>query len=118
MSSSPSMSFVVAKRGGMPARWAWSMMRWTTAWMQRWTGLSSEQKSQTLGNSFRAAVSMARSRNSAMPSPLTALMGTTGMPSASLSFWTSMVPPLARTSSIMFSASTMGTRSSRSWSVR
>ena len=45
-------------------------------------------------------------------------MGTTGMPRSSDSFCTSMVPPLARTSSIMFNASTIGTRSSSSCSVR
>ena len=38
---------------------------------------------------------------------LAAEMGTTGMPSVSSSWFTMMVPPLARTSSIMFSASTM-----------
>ena len=41
-----------------------------------------------------------------------------GMPSAWLIFCTSMAPPLACTSSIMFSASTIGTRSSSSCSVR
>ena len=64
------------------------------------------------------AVSTARSISSDTPSPLAAVMGTTGMPRSSDSFCTSTVPPLARTSSIMFSASTMGTRSVSSCSVR
>ena len=53
-----------------------------------------------------------------MPSFLAAEMGTTGMPSAFSSSFTRMVPPLARTSSIMFSASTMGICNSINCMVR
>ena len=86
--------------------------------MQRWTGELSAQKSVTLGRAFFRAVAMAWATSSDTPSPLEAVMGTTGIPRAVLSLCTSTVPPLAYTSSIMFSASTMGTFSSRSWSVR
>ena len=80
---------------------------------------SSSQKSVTFGSTLPRDVAMrpdapARKR----PRPSAAAIGTTGMPSDSLIFRTSMEPPLARTSSIMFSASTIGTRSSRSCSVR
>ena len=53
-----------------------------------------------------------------MPSFFAAEIGTTGTPSSSSSALTMMVPPLARTSSIMFSASTNGMFSSISCIVR
>ena len=53
-----------------------------------------------------------------MPWPFTALMGTTGIPRRASSSLTSTDPPFAATSSIMFSASIMGTSSSRSCMVR
>ena len=53
-----------------------------------------------------------------MPSFFEAEIGTTGMPSACSSAFTLIVPPFWRTSSIMFSASTMGMFSSISWQVR
>ena len=53
-----------------------------------------------------------------MPSFLDAEMGTTGMPSSFSISFTSMVPPLPSTSSIMLSASTMGIPSSMSCIVR
>ena len=53
-----------------------------------------------------------------MPSFFAAEMGTTGTPSWLSSRLTSMVPPLAVTSSIMLSAMTMGRSSSMSCKVR
>lgn len=47
-----------------------------------------------------------------MPSPLAAEIGMTGMPSSCDSFLTWIVLPLARTSSIMFSARIIGMFSS------
>ena len=115
---SPSISFEAQNLGGMPARFAWSMMRWTTACIHLCTAESSEQKSVTTGFVLFRAVSTALSIRSEIPSPFAALTGITGMPSASLIIFTSIVPPLALTSSIMFKASTIGTRSSRSCKVR
>ena len=111
-------SFVAQNRAGMPSRSAWSSIKWTTAWMARCTGEPASQKSVTLGRVLARATSCARSMSSATPSFFTALMGTTGMPRAALSFSTSTVPPLARSSSIMLRARTVGTCSSRSWRVR
>lgn len=118
MPLSPSISFVAQNRAGMPSRSAWSSIKWTTAWMARCTGEPASQKSVTLGRVLARATSCARSMSSATPSFFTALMGTTGMPRAALSFSTSTVPPLARSSSIMLRARTVGTCSSRSWRVR
>ena len=112
------MSFAAQKRAGMWSRSAWSAMRWTTAWRQRCTGESAPQKSVTWGSVPARTVCTAWSMSSLTPSSLAAEMGTTGMPRALLIFRTSMEPPLALTSSIMFRARTMGVRSSRSCNVR
>lgn len=61
---------------------------------------------------------MAWSISSLMPSFFTAEMGTTGMPRACSSSLTRTVPPLARTSSIMFRARTMGMPNSMSCMVK
>ena len=118
ISSPPSMSFVAQKRHGRSRREEWSSIRCTIAWMQRWTGEPSEQKSQTFGRVLLFATCRAWSTSSDTPSPFAALIGTTGIPSASLIFLTSIVPPFERTSSIILSASTIGTRSSSSCRVR
>ena len=64
-----------------------------------------------------AARTAASSRVSS-PSPSAALTGTTGMPSACASPAVSTAPPPVRSASITFSASTTGTPSSSSCSVR
>ena len=61
---------------------------------------------------------MAWSTSSATPSFFAAEMGTTGTPSMASMRLTSMDPPLPRSSSIMFRATTMGTSISRSCMVR
>ena len=117
MSPSSSMSLAAAKRTGSPAASAWSSIWWTTAWMQRCTG-PGEQKSYTAGRVLLRAVATAMRTSSSTPWFFTAEMGITGMPRAADMALTSMVPPPAVTSSIMFRASTMGMRISSSWSVR
>ena len=117
MSSSPSMSLAAANRTGMPDFSAWSSIWWTTAWMHRWTG-PGEQKSYTVGSVLLRAVWTAIFTSSSTPWFFTAEMGTTGMPRAWDMALTLMVPPPLDTSSIMFSASTMGMRISISCSVR
>ena len=116
MGASPSTSLVAANRTGTPARWAWSSMRWQMAWMHRCT--APEQKSSRWGFSRFSATCMACSMSSSMPSFLAAEMGMTGMPRACSRWFTCTVLPLARISSIMFSASTMGMPSSMSCKVR
>ena len=121
-SPSPSTSFVAAKRTGMFARAAWSSTRWQIPWMQRcsapWSGPSAAQKSRRPGCSRKRATVSACSTSSPMPSFFAALIGTTGMPRSPSSLFTSTVPPLDVSSSIMFRASTIGRSSSMSWSVR
>ena len=64
------------------------------------------------------AARTAVSSNVSSPSPSAALTGTTGMPSVCASPAVSTAPPPARSASITFSASTTGTPSSSSCSVR
>ena len=111
-----STTFVAAKRGLTPICWAWSSIRCVMAWMHRCT--APEQKSTRLGTRRSCTARSAVRTSSSMPSFFAALMGTTGMPSSSLSARTFTEPPLVRTSSIMFSASTIGSPSSISCSVR
>ena len=112
MGLSPSTNFVAAKRMGTPAASAWSSTMCASEWMQRCT--APEQKSCRLGSIFSCAARSACSISSSMPSFFAAEMGTTGTPSSSSSLFTSTVLPLARISSIMFSAMTMGRFSSMS----
>ena len=76
------------------------------------------QKSIFLGRVWLFATRSKRSTNSLTPSFLLAEMGTTGMPSASSRHFISMLPPEAVTSSIIFSASTIGSPNSITWSVK
>ena len=92
-------------------------MMWHTAWMHRCTGPSG-QKSSTLGSTRFWAVESRMSTSSEMPWFLAALMGTTGTPRALLSFFTSMLPPLPVSSSIMFRAITVGTCNASSCKVK
>ena len=93
-------------------------MRCITACMQRWQGESAGQKSARTGLILFFATLYALSTSSDMPSPLIALIGTHGIPNSLLSLSMSIVPPLARTSSIIFRARTMGTSSSSNCIVR
>ena len=76
------------------------------------------QKSSRCGGCLSPATSMATRINSPIPSFLLAEMGTTGTPSSACIFSMSMWPLLARTSSIIFSAITIGMRSSISCRLR
>ena len=118
---SPSASLLAANRGGIPARSAWSSMSAMMPCRHRCTApscSSGAQKSWRTGGSWNRATCSAWSTSSPMPSFLDAEMGTTGMPSSFSISFTSMVPPLPSTSSIMLSASTMGIPSSMSCIVR
>ena len=65
-----------------------------------------------------AAILAARSAASLEPSPLSAEVATTSQPSAAPSRLRSMTSPFLRTTSIMFTATTVGMPSSMSWVVR
>ena len=125
ISSSPSTIFVAAKRAGTDACSAYGSMMCAVAWMQRCTAPSGScscalagQKSMRPGASSKRATCRAWSTSSSTPSFFAAEMGTTGMPSSASSSFTRTVPPLASTSSIMLSASTMGIPSSMICMVR
>ena len=77
-----------------------------------------EQKSIRLGVCRSLATWRAVEISSETPSFLLAEMGTTGTPNSSARAFSLMVPPLARTSSIMFRAMTMGMFSSMSCILR
>ena len=118
---SPSASLLAAKRTGMPACSAWSSIRLMIACRQRCTAppcSPASQKSCRPGLSWYFATCTAWSTSSAMPSFLAAEIGTTGMPSIASISLTRIEPPFSRTSSIMLSASTIGTSSSMSCIVR
>ena len=85
-------------------------------WMARWT--APWQKSIFWVGFLSWTVLMTTSSRSEMPSPLAAEIGMTGMPSCSESFLMWMLLPLARTSSIIFSARIIGMFSSISCRVR
>ena len=92
----------------MPCRQRWTAPPWS----------SLPQKSARPGRSWYWATWRAWFTSSSTPSPRTAEMGTTGMPSSCSISLMRTEPPLPRTSSIMFRANTMGTSSSISCMVR
>ena len=121
ISSSPSASLLAAKRTGMSAFWAWSSIRCIIPWRHLWTAPPSSlasQKSSRLGRSWYFATWMAWATSSSIPSFFAAEIGTTGIPRSSSIWFTKTAPPFCLTSSIIFSASTMGTSSSISCMVR
>ena len=67
---------------------------------------------------FSSARAAARAAASFEPSPLSAEVATTSQPSAAPSFLRSMTSPFFRTTSIMFTATTVGMPSSMSCVVR
>ena len=110
---SPSITFMAAQRAlASRARSAWSSttcVDGVDAAVDRPSG-GAEVVYLRLAPRGCASRQSACSVSSAMPSPFAALIGTTGMPSSSAQLHsTSTVPPFARTSSIIFSASTIGT---------
>ena len=120
-----SISFVAANRTGRSASFASFSIICATAWIQRCTAptgslspLLSGQKSILPGGSWYLATCMAWLTSSSIPSFFAAEIGTTGIPSICSSSFTRIVPPFARTSSIIFSASTIGIPSSMSCIVR
>ena len=118
---SPSTSLLAAKRTGIPALTAWSSIRCIIAWRHRWTAplwLFSSQKSCRLGFSWYCATWIAWFISSVIPSFFAAEIGTTGIPSIDSNLLMRTDPPFPRISSIILSASTIGTSSSKSCIVR
>ena len=113
---SPSTTLVAAYREGSPASLtSFSMMcamectaRCTSPW----------QRSNPRGRSFCCAASIVRWTSSSQPSFFAAEMGTMGSPRFCERSGTSMESPFCRTSSIMLSATTTGTPTSMSCSVK
>ena len=121
ISSSPSTILLAAKRTGMSASFAWSSIRCMMPWRQRCTAppySSAGQKSCRAGASWYFAMCTACSTSSSTPSFFAAEIGTTGMPSNSSILFTRIAPPFPRSSSIILSASTIGTPNSISCMVR
>ncbi len=112
---SPSTSFVAAKRTGSPARTAWSSIKWIIPCRHLCTAPSWSswlQKSFLPGFSWYCAICKAWLTNSPIPSFFAAEIGITGMPKISSISLMRIDPPFPRTSSIIFSANTIGTSNS------
>ena len=119
--ASPSIIFAAAKRTGISAAFAWSSIKWQMAWMQRCTDPPksfSSQKSCLPGFSWYFAMCMAWRTSSSTPSFFAAEIGTTGTPSISSMWFTSIEPPFPVISSIMLSATTVGMSISSNCIVR
>ena len=112
----PSSHCVAANTGGSPAGCAAGASSRAIVRTQVCTGPDTSARHGSGGGPCAACTAASSSASS--PSPSAALTGTTGMPSARASPAVSTDPPPARSASITFSASTTGTPSSSSCSVR
>ena len=122
ISVSPSIILLAANLIGTKLLCAWSSIRciieWMHLWTAPWSSPSASQKSIRPGLSLWTATCIACSINSSTPSFFAAEIGITGIPSVASSLLTSIVPPLAVTSSIILRARTIGISSSINCIVR